>query len=182
MRRLETRLAGLVLVEPQVFADDRGFFLESFRRDEWLKVGINADFVQDNHSRSGRDTLRGLHFQAYPGQAKLVRVVRGAVMDVVVDIRRGSPTFGEFEMFRLDDIHHLQLFVPVGFAHGFCTVSESADVVYKVSSYYDPAAEQGIAWDDAEVGIPWPVREPVLSDRDRRMPRLAEVRDRLPSW
>jgi dTDP-4-dehydrorhamnose 3,5-epimerase len=182
VKRLDTRLAGLVLLEPTVFADDRGFFLETFRRDESRELGVDADFVQDNHSRSTRHTLRGLHFQLRPGQPKLVRVVRGAIVDVVVDIRPSSPTFGEFEMLELDDSRHRQLFVPIGFAHGFCTLSDYADVIYKVGSYYDPSAERGIAWDDSDICIPWPTAAPLVSDRDLGNPRLAEVRDSLPDW
>jgi dTDP-4-dehydrorhamnose 3,5-epimerase len=136
--------------------------------------------VQDNHSRSGRGTLRGLHFQTEPGQAKLVRCLRGRVFDVAVDLRRDSPTFGEWEGHELDDSSHRQLFVPVGFAHGFCVLSEIADVAYKLTSYYDPATEAGIAWDDPEVGVEWPVPDPQLSERDKSNPRLAEIADDLP--
>ena len=136
--------------------------------------------MQDNHSRSVRGTVRALHFQAEPGQAKLVRAARGKVYDVAVDLRRASPTFGEFEAFELSDENHLQLFVPVGFAHGFCALSEVADVIYKVSAYFDPATEHGIAWDDPDIAIPWPVAEPLVSERDRGNPRLAEIADSLP--
>ena len=136
--------------------------------------------MQDNHSRSGQNILRGLHFQIEPGQAKLVRCVRGRIWDVAVDLRRGSPTYGQWEGHELDDVAHRQLFVPVGFGHGFCVLSEVADVHYKVSSYYDPETEEGIAWDDPEVGVDWPVSEPQLSERDRSAPRLAEVADSLP--
>jgi dTDP-4-dehydrorhamnose 3,5-epimerase len=182
MRTLDTRLDGLILLRPDAFADERGFFLESYRRAWFTELGLDVAFVQDNHSRSARGTLRGLHFQASPGQAKLVRVARGAIRDVVVDLRRSSPTFGEHEHFALDDREHLQLFVPVGFAHGFCVVSDVADVTYKVSSYYDAAAERGIAWDDPALSIDWPMRDPIVSERDRRNPTLAEARDKLPDW
>jgi dTDP-4-dehydrorhamnose 3,5-epimerase len=174
MQRLETRLPGLVLLAPDVRGDERGFFLETFRADAYREMGIDVDFVQDNHSRSVRGTLRGLHFQTAPGQAKLVRCARGAIFDVVVDIRRDSPTFGEHEAFDLDDRSHHQLFVPVGFAHGFCVTSNEADVTYKVSSYYDAATEAGIAWDDPALGIAWPTEAPIISDRDRTTPTLAE--------
>jgi dTDP-4-dehydrorhamnose 3,5-epimerase len=180
-RRLETRLEGLVLLEPEVHGDARGFLVETFRAEDWRAAGVDiGTFVQDNHSRSGARSLRGLHFQTSPGQAKLVRCAWGEIFDVVVDLRRGSPTFGGWEGHRLDDERHRQLFVPVGFAHGFCVLSESADVAYKLSSYYDPATEAGIAWDDPDIGVEWPLAEPLLSDRDRMAPRLADVADTLP--
>ncbi len=175
LRRRETRLAGLALLQPESFADERGFFLESYSRRDLEQLEITTEFVQDNHSRSVRDTVRGLHFQTGRGQAKLVRAARGRVWDVAVDIRADSPTFGEWEGFELDDVEHWQLYLPVGFAHGFCAISEVADVSYKVSAYYDPATERGIAWDDPGIGISWPTTEPMLSDRDRRNPPLAEA-------
>jgi dTDP-4-dehydrorhamnose 3,5-epimerase len=178
--RLETRLDGVVLVEPEVHGDARGFLLESFSAAEWAKLGVREEFVQDNHSRSGRGILRGLHFQTEPGQAKLVRCGRGRIFDVAVDLRRDSPTYGQWEGHELDDASHRQLFVPVGFAHGFCVLSDEADVLYKVSTYYDPATEAGIAWNDPDVGVEWPVDDPRVSDRDRSAHRLAEVADRLP--
>jgi dTDP-4-dehydrorhamnose 3,5-epimerase len=173
MRLLPRRLNGLLLIEPNVFADERGFFLETFRARGYAQEGIHIDFVQDNHSRSVRGTLRGLHFQ--PGQAKLVRAARGSIWDVAVDIRSGSPSFGEWEAFELDDVDHHQLLVPDGFAHGFCVLSEVADVCYKVTTYYDPTLERGIAWDDPDLAIPWPVESPILSERDRRNPPLANA-------
>ena len=179
-KRLPTRLEGLVLLEPTVHGDDRGFMLESFRRDDWAELGIDAEFVQHNHSRSARGTLRGIHFQTHPGQAKLVRCARGEVLDVAVDLRRGSPTFGQWEAQLLDDVSHRQFFVPVGFGHGFVVLSEVADFNYLVSSYYDPATEAGIAWDDPDVAVDWRVAEPLLSERDRTAPRLSEVADSLP--
>jgi dTDP-4-dehydrorhamnose 3,5-epimerase len=182
MKVLPTRLTGPILVEPQVFADGRGFFFESYRHEAYRAIGIDAEFVQDNHSRSARGTIRALHFQLVPGQPKLVRVARGRVWDVILDLRRSSSTFGQWEGFELDDERHLQLFIPIGFAHGFCVMSDVADVVYKVGSYYDPATERGIAWDDPDLGIRWPAGEPIVSDRDRQNPRLAEIRDRLPDW
>jgi dTDP-4-dehydrorhamnose 3,5-epimerase len=178
--RLKTALDGLVLIEPQVFGDDRGFFLETFSQDAWRKLGVDVDFVQHNHSRSSLGTLRGLHFQTSPGQAKLLRCPRGKIFDVAVDLRRGSPTYGQWEGYVLDDEKHRQLFVPVGFAHGFCVLSEIADVTYLVSSYYDPETEAGIRWDDPEVGVEWPVSEPLLSQRDLEAPTLAQVADGLP--
>jgi dTDP-4-dehydrorhamnose 3,5-epimerase len=179
-RRVETRLEGLVLIEPDAHADNRGFFLETFRRDAYRDLGIEVDFVQDNHSRSQQGALRAFHFQLTPGQAKLVRAARGTIHDVVVDLRRASPTYGEHEAFELSDQNHRQLFVPVGFAHGFCVTSAVADVTYKVSSYYDPATERGIAYDDPDLAVEWPVAEQVVSERDRTNPRLAEIADELP--
>jgi dTDP-4-dehydrorhamnose 3,5-epimerase len=175
LRRLESQLAGLVLLQPEAFADERGFFLETFNRAELRALGVTADFVQDNHSRSLRDTVRGLHFQSGTGQAKLIGVARGQIWDVAVDIRGASPTFGQWEGFELDDVEHQQLFVPPGFAHGFCVLSEIADVCYKVDAYYDPKAERGIAWNDPAIGIPWPTTQPILSARDRQNPLLADV-------
>ncbi|HEY3435610.1 MAG TPA: dTDP-4-dehydrorhamnose 3,5-epimerase [Solirubrobacterales bacterium] len=179
-QRLETKIDGVVLVEPQVFGDDRGFFVETFSRDAWREMGVDADFVQHNHSRSSQGTLRGIHFQTEPGQAKLVRCVRGEVLDVAVDLRRGSPTYGQWEAHVLDDVKHRQLFIPVGCGHGFAVLSKVADVAYQVSSYYDPKTESGIAWDDPDVGVDWRVGEPLLSERDKAAPRLAEVADSLP--
>ena len=178
--RLPTRLDGLVLLAPALHGDERGFFMETFRADAWSGHGVATDFVQDNHSRSRRGTLRGMHFQTTPGQGKLVRVARGRVLDVVVDVRRGSPTFGEWEAVELDDQRALQLWIPVGFAHGFCVLSDVADFVYKVTSYYDGATESGFSFADPDVGIEWPDMELVYSERDRTAPRLAEIADTLP--
>ncbi len=181
MQRLRTRLPGLVHLAPAVHGDARGFFVETFRADRWAAEGVPTEFVQDNHSRSRRGTVRGLHFQTHPGQGKLVRAARGRVLDVVVDLRRGSPAFGEWEAFELDDEQGHQLYVPVGFAHGFCVLSEMADFVYKCTAYYDPATESGIRFDDPDVGVRWPADiELLCSERDRRAPRLADVADTLP--
>jgi len=180
MRALATSLEGVLLLEPAVHGDERGFFVETFRANVWEELGVEAEFVQDNHSRSRRGTLRGMHFQTTPGQAKLIRCARGRIVDVVVDLRRGSGTFGRWEGHELDDAALRQLWVPVGFAHGFCVVSDEADVVYKCSSYYDPATEAGIAYDDPDVGIAWPGIELTVSERDRTAPRLAEIADALP--
>jgi dTDP-4-dehydrorhamnose 3,5-epimerase len=180
LKRLETRLDGVVLLEPAVYGDDRGFLLETYRRDLWAEHGVEVEFVQHNHSRSAKDTLRGIHFQTEPGQAKLVRCPRGRIFDVAVDLRRDSPSFGRWEGYELDDEAHRQLFVPVGFGHGFAVLSDVADVAYLCSSTYDPATESGIAWDDPDVAIEWPVAEPLLSDRDHSAPRLAEVAETLP--
>jgi dTDP-4-dehydrorhamnose 3,5-epimerase len=179
-RRIDTELPDIVLIEPEVHGDERGFMVETFRADSWRDLGVETDFVQENHSRSGASILRGIHFQTSPGQAKLVRCARGRIWDVVVDLRRDSPTYRRWEGHELDDVSHRQLYVPVGFGHGFCVLSEDADVAYKLSSYYDPATEAGIAWDDPDVAIEWPLADPVLSERDRNAPRLAEVADELP--
>ena len=181
MKALETRLDGPVLLAPAVHGDERGFFQETYREDAWAEHGIDGPFVQDNHSRSRRGTVRGIHFQTAPGQGKLVRVARGRVLDVVVDLRRDSPTFGEWEAVELDDVEGRQLWIPIGFGHGFCVLSETADFVYKCTSYYDPATEAGFAFDDPDVGIAWPADiELLASQRDRDAPRLAEIADDLP--
>jgi dTDP-4-dehydrorhamnose 3,5-epimerase len=181
VKRLPTRLDGLVLLAPAVHGDARGFFVETYRADAWAAAGVPTDFVQDNHSRSRRGTLRGIHFQTRPGQGKLVRVARGRVLDVVVDLRRGSPTFGEWESVELDDERGLQLYIPVGFGHGFCVLSETADFVYKCTAYYDASTEKGIRFDDPDVGVEWPRDvELLFSQRDRDGPLLADVADELP--
>ncbi len=180
IERLATEIEGLVLLEASAHGDERGFLVESFRAERWAELGVDCEFVQDNHSRSTRGILRGLHFQTSPGQAKLVRCVRGSIWDVAVDLRRDSPAYGKWEGHELSDSNHRQLFVPVGFAHGFCVLSDLADVSYKLSSYYDPATEAGIAWDDPDIAIEWPVPDPQTSERDRSAPRLAEIADELP--
>ena len=179
-RRLETQLDGVALIEPEVHGDERGFLVETFRDEAWREFGVGVDFVQDNHSRSSRNILRGLHFQTTPGQAKLVRCLRGRIWDVAVDLRSESPTYRQWEGHELDDDRHRQLYVPVGFAHGFCVLSDVADVAYKLSSPYDATTEAGIAWDDPDVGVEWPIADPILSERDRTGPRLAEIADELP--
>jgi dTDP-4-dehydrorhamnose 3,5-epimerase len=174
MKRLETRLEGPLLLEPTVHGDSRGFFLETYRASTLAELGVHDDWVQDNHSRSARGVLRGMHFQ--PGMAKLVRCGRGAILDVLVDIRPGSASFGHWEGYQLDDERHHQLYVPVGFAHGFCVLSETADVIYKCSTYYDPAAESGFRLDDPQVGIKWPEGiDFQTSERDRSAPLLSEL-------
>jgi dTDP-4-dehydrorhamnose 3,5-epimerase len=178
--RLPTAIEGLVLLGVGPHGDERGFLLESFRADSWRELGVDVEFVQENHSRSSRGILRGVHFQTRPGQAKLVRCVRGAIWDVAVDLRRDSPTYRHWEGHELSDSNHRQLFVPAGFGHGFCVLSDLADVAYKLSSYYDPETEVGIAWDDPDVGIEWPLAEPQISERDRTAPRLADVAADLP--
>lgn len=179
MRRLATELEGPLLLAPTVHGDERGFFLETYRKSALAEFAVGDDFVQDNHSRSRAGIVRGMHFQ--PGMAKLVRCARGVILDVLVDLRRGSPTFGRWESFELSDANHHQLYCPDGFAHGFCVLSEVADVVYKTSAYYDPERESGFFYADPEVGIEWP-RGPelVASARDSAAPPLAEIVDRLP--
>jgi dTDP-4-dehydrorhamnose 3,5-epimerase len=172
---------GPLLIEPAVYGDDRGFFHESWRADWQQELGLDADaFVQDNHSRSRRGVLRGMHFQIGPGIGKLVRCGRGAIFDVIVDIRRDSPKYGRWEGFELNDETLRQLWVPIGFAHGFCTVSDVADVHYKQTGYYDAALERGIAHNDPDVAIDWPQLELFTSERDAQAPRLREIADELP--
>lgn len=179
MRALPTHLEGPILLEPVVHGDERGFFLESFRRSVLSDLGMGVDFVQDNHSRSRQGIVRGMHYQL--GMAKLVRCARGAIFDVLVDVRRGSPTFGRWEGFELSDSNHHQLYCPDGFAHGFCVLSDIADVLYKTSTYYDPELEGGFAYNDPDVAIEWPAGvEPVASARDRNAPPLAELEQSLP--
>jgi dTDP-4-dehydrorhamnose 3,5-epimerase len=178
---VDTAIGGLVAIEPRAFGDERGFLVESFRANRWRELGIDAEFVQENHSRSTqRGTLRGMHFQTDPGQGKLIRCARGRIFDVAVDLRRDSPTYCQWEGHVLDDERHRQLWVPVGFAHGFQVLSEVADVTYKLTSYYDPETEAEIAWNDPQVGIEWPIDDPLVSERDQAAPRLADVADDLP--
>jgi dTDP-4-dehydrorhamnose 3,5-epimerase len=180
MAPLATSLPGMVVLEPEVSRDPRGFFVETFRAERLAELGIRDDWVQDNHSRSARGVLRGMHFSIGAGQAKLVRCARGAVVDVAVDIRRGSPTYGRWDAVRLDDVALRAVYLPVGFAHGFLVVSEVADVVYKCSSYYDPEVERGFAWDDPDVGVRWPEIDIEVSERDAAAPRLREIALEIP--
>jgi dTDP-4-dehydrorhamnose 3,5-epimerase len=174
-------IEGPVAIEPAVHGDERGFLVETYSEPTWREAGVEGPFVQENHSRSTRrGTLRGMHFQTEPGQGKLVRCARGEIFDVAVDLRRGSPTFGRWEGHVLDDRRHRQLWVPIGFAHGFQVLSEVADVAYKLTSLYDPETESEVAWDDPEVGIEWPLADPLLSARDQAAPPLAEVAGALP--
>jgi dTDP-4-dehydrorhamnose 3,5-epimerase len=169
MRPVKTTLEGPLVLEPSVFGDERGFFLETYRRSSF-----EIELVQENHSRSGRGIVRGMHFQ--PGMSKLVRCVRGEIFDVLVDIRNGSPTFGRWEGFRLDDVKHHQVYCPEGFAHGFCVLSDVADVAYGCTTYYNPETEGGFRYDDPDVAIEWPARiELIASARDRTAPMLAEL-------
>ena len=182
MELLETRIDGVALIAPKVLGDERGFFVETFRRSIFEELGIRGEFVQDNQSRSKRGIVRGMHFQVNRGAAKLVRCGRGAIYDVVVDLRRGSPTFGEWEGFELTDENQHMVYVPAGFGHGFCTLSDLADVMYKQDAYYNDATERGIKYDDPDVGIDWPlpVEELQPSARDASAPLLSEIADELP--
>jgi dTDP-4-dehydrorhamnose 3,5-epimerase len=177
-----TALPEVVRVEPDVHRDARGFFVETWRADRWGAGGVAGPFVQDNHSRSRAGTVRGLHAQGRRPQGKLVRVVRGEIWDVAVDVRRGSPSFGRWVAETLSAENFAQLWIPPGFAHGFAVLSDEAEFVYKCTDYYDPGDELRIAWNDPALAIAWPVAEPLLSEPDRRAPTLAELADRLPRW
>jgi len=182
MRVIETELPGVVVIEPEVHKDERGFFLETFHGERYRRHGLPEVFVQDNHSRSVRGTLRGLHAQLRRPQGKLVRVVAGEVWDVAVDIRVGSPTFRRWVAVVLSAGNFRELYVPPGFAHGFCVLSEVAEVEYKCTDYYDPEGELRLAWNDPELAIPWPVRDPILSAKDRAARTLRELHSVLPRY
>jgi dTDP-4-dehydrorhamnose 3,5-epimerase len=180
MRVIYTDLPGVVVVEPDVHRDARGYFLETFHARKYAACGIPSTFAQDNHSYSVLHTLRGLHLQVHKPQGKLVRVMEGEIWDVAVDVRRGSPTFRRWVGVYLSAENFRQMYVPEGFAHGFCVSSPSAQVQYKCTDLYDPADELGIAYDDPTLAITWPAMSPLVSERDRALPRLADVMDRLP--
>jgi dTDP-4-dehydrorhamnose 3,5-epimerase len=176
MKISHSKLKDCVIIEPRVFGDERGFFLETFQVARYeQKAGINLPFVQDNHSRSSKGVLRGLHFQKTKPQGKLVRVVRGEVYDVAVDIRKGSPTFGEWESVILSEDNKKQFWVPPGFAHGFVVLSDTADFEYKCTDYYDPSDEGCILWNDPDLDIPWPIAGPILSIKDKSAKRLIDI-------
>ena len=175
MKASQTELEGVLLIEPAVHLDSRGRFFESYEKQKYRALGIMDDFVQDNQSLSNKNVLRGLHYRVDPEQAKLVRVVKGEVFDVVVDIRKDSSTFGKWQSFILSDSNYLQLYVPAGFAHGFCVLSDTAEFLYKVSEYYSADKEKGIIWNDPDIGIEWPISDPVLSDKDKTNPRLRSL-------
>lgn len=177
-----TTLPGVLLIDPFVHQDERGFFLETYRAERYAQHGITAPFVQDNHSRSRQGTLRGLHAQLDPAQGKLVRCIAGEIMDVAVDIRLGSPTYGRHFMTPLTASNFRQLWIPPNFAHGFLVISETAEVEYKVTEPYRPQTELAIAWNDPDLAIPWPVLVPTLSARDQSAPRLSALRDKLPKF
>lgn len=176
MEVIDLRLKGLKLIKPQIFKDHRGFFLESFNQASYEAAGINCLFTQDNHSFSSKNCIRGMHFQSFPGQAKLIRVISGEIFDVAVDIRPNSPTYLEWESVILNAESHQQLFIPVGFAHGFCVISDGADVLYKVSSPYHPDSEKGFRWNDPTIKIKWPIKDPIVSERDQQSPLFEEIR------
>jgi len=184
VKSLPTIIPGLIVIEPTTHGDSRGWFQETYRQNVLAELGITDDFVQDNQSRSARGVLRGLHFQVgdHP-QAKLVRCVRGAIIDVAVDLRRGSPTYGNWEAWQLDDERGLQMYIPVGFAHGFVVLSDVADVVYRCSDYYEPTGDSGIRFDDPDIGVEWPGAPHSVSDRDANAPLLADIAEQLPfTW
>ena len=182
MKFVPAELAGVIVVEPDVHRDSRGYFLEAYNAQKYKAGGIDGPFVQDNNSRSMEGTLRGLHLQLRRPQGKLIRVIEGEIYDVAVDVRRRSPSFGRWVGVRLSGDNFKQCYVPPGFAHGFAVVSPIALVEYKCTDLYDPSDEIGIAWNDPALAIPWPVGQPFLSERDRRNPILAEVMDELPEW
>ena len=175
MKVTESRLKGVLLIKPRVFEDPRGFFLETYNRDRYRDNGIDAEFVQDNYARSTQGILRGMHYQIKHSQAKLVWVPEGEVFDVVVDLRKDSPTFGQWEGYTLSSKNKHQLFVPTGFAHGYCVISETADFMYKCSDFYYPEDEGGLIWNDPDVGIEWPIEDPVLSEKDQNNPPLEKT-------
>lgn len=176
MKITQTELPGVLIIEPKVFGDERGFFLETFQAERYSAMaGISAKFVQDNHSRSRRGVLRGLHLQKQQPQGKLVRAARGEIFDVAADIDPRSPTFGRWVGVTLSDTNHRQLWIPPGYAHGFMVVSEIADFEYKCTDYYHPQSETGVIWNDPDLAIVWPVEDPVLSDKDKRLPTLASL-------
>ena len=179
MRVIETEVPGLLIVEPRVHRDARGFFVETYHAPRYREHGIADEFVQDNHSRSTRGALRGLHGQHPRAQAKLVRAILGEIFDVAVDVRPGSPTFGKWFGATLSSGNHHQLWVPAGFIHGFCVLSETAEVEYKCTDFYDPGGELGVLWNDPAIGIEWPLSEPILSAKDAAAPLLAEVEEKL---
>jgi dTDP-4-dehydrorhamnose 3,5-epimerase len=180
--RIQTSIPEVFLIKPRIFRDARGFFLETYHAAKLSQFGIRDHFVQDNQSKSQKNTLRGLHYQLHHPQAKLCRVVQGEVLDVAVDIRRGSPTFGKWTSAVLSGENMHQIYVPAGFAHGFVVLSDEAEFLYKCSDFYDPEDERGVFWDDPDLRIDWHVSDPILSEKDARNPRLYDIpRDQLPA-
>lgn len=175
-RFTKTEIPGIVLIEPQVFGDERGFFMETFKKSEFEVNGVSGDFVQDNHSCSRRNVLRGLHYQeGDSAQAKLVRCVRGEIFDVAVDMRKNSPTYLKWVSANLSESNRRMLYIPAGFAHGFCVLSDEAEMIYKCSKEYDPRSEKGVLWNDEAIGILWPITDPLLSQKDAVHPRVADI-------
>lgn len=179
MKIIETKIKDLLIIEPKIFGDDRGFFYETFQAERYKKAGIKASFVQDNRSRSTKGVLRGLHFQKSKPQGKLVSVTSGEVFDVAVDLRPKSETFGQYESIVLTGQNKLQFYVPPGFAHGFCVLSDTADFQYKCTDYYDPTDESGLHWSDPDLGIDWPILEPLLSEKDMHQPTFSAIKAKL---
>ncbi|HEN21134.1 MAG TPA: dTDP-4-dehydrorhamnose 3,5-epimerase [Desulfobacteraceae bacterium] len=179
VKKVSTGLEGVFLVQPDVFSDDRGYFLETYHRAKYKESGIEYEFVQDNRSHSRHGVLRGLHYQLQNAQGKLVYVVRGEIFDVAVDIRRGSPYFGRWFGAYLSSENSRQIFVPEGFAHGFCVLSKTADVIYKCTDFYSPGDEYGISWSDPDIGIKWPLNSPILSQKDNGNPLLSDIPENL---
>ena len=175
MKIIETKLPGVLIIEPDIFGDSRGFFMETYHKERYGVAGMDAEFVQDNTSFSTRGTLRGLHFQYPHSQAKLVQVFMGEVFDVAVDIRKGSPAFGKWFGATLSSENKQQLFIPAGFAHGFCVLSETALFSYKCTEFYSPSDERGVLWSDPVIGIEWPINDPLLSDKDEKYPRFNDL-------
>jgi dTDP-4-dehydrorhamnose 3,5-epimerase len=175
MKVLETKLPGVLIIEPKVFGDSRGFFKETFQAQRYREAGIEHEFVQDNHSRSQKGVLRGIHFQITKPQGKLVSCSQGAVFDVAVDINPASATFGQYAGIELSEDNHRQFWVPPGYAHGFCVLTDAADFQYKCTDYYDPSDEGGLIWNDPDVAIEWPIDQPLLSDKDAKLPSLKEL-------
>jgi len=183
VKLIKTPIEGVVILEPRVFEDARGFFMETYQQKKYAEAGINCTFVQDNLSCSSRGVLRGLHYQLHHQQAKLVQVIRGEVFDVAVDVRPGSPTFGNWAGVRLSEVNKRQLFIPQGFAHGFCVISATALFQYKCTDFYAPDDEGGILFSDPDIDIIWPISDPILSDKDKKYPLLKEIPpDGLPAW
>ena len=183
MEVVDLAIPDVKLIKPRAFPDERGFFLQGYHEQQYREAGIEMSFVQDNHSRSSRGVLRGLHYQLEHAQDKLITVVRGKIYDVVVDIRRGSPTFGKWVGEILSDENHHQMYVPKGFAHGFCVMSEEVDLLYKCSDFYAPGDEYGILWADPEIGVEWPSMEMLLSEKDQKLPLLSDVaQSNLPGY
>lgn len=175
LKFIETDIPGVMIIEPAVFNDDRGYFLETYHYKKYSEKGLDINFVQDNHSHSVKGTLRGLHYQLNHAQGKLMYAVKGEIFDVAVDIRRGSPDFGKWTGVMLSDKNKRQLYVPPGFAHGFCVLSDEADIIYKCTDFYAPDDEYGIIWNDPEIGIDWPITNPVLSDKDSAFNTLPNI-------
>lgn len=182
MKFIKTAIPDVIIVAPDIYKDHRGFFLESYNQKIYKENGINANFVQDNYSKSEKGILRGLHSQNPNPQAKLVRVVKGAVLDVAVDVRKGSPTFGKWVSAELSDDNFRQLFIPQGFLHGFYVLSDTAEFEYKCDNFYSKHDEVSVRWDDPQIGIDWPVKEPILSEKDKNAPLLKDIIDKLPKY